>query len=282
MTAGNRRTPRYAVVRAAASAAVGSLVCGVVLLSGSAHAALQVVPENGAPGRLVLSSDPYPAQLEALSPGVIRYWEVTATIEGSSDASLVLEIWKDGDLVEHPEGLVATVERCDVAWTGVPDSPRCPAGWEVVTDARPSDDYSTVSPVFDLHGVDPVDGTHLLVGIGLESTDARDESLMGLSGDIGLGLTAAAEDPSTPGQPSTPGRPIGIPLTNDLTRPTDTPAGGLPVTGADPIGLLLAALGALGLGVTALATRGRGATGDRTAGSTVAARLTLPSGRDDV
>ncbi|RWZ46199.1 hypothetical protein ELQ90_15625 [Labedella phragmitis] len=267
--------------RATGSAAVGSLVCGVVLLSGSAHAALQEVPENGAPGRLVLSSDPYPAQLDALSPGVIRYWEVTATIEGASDASLVLEIWKDGDLVEHPDGLVATVERCDVAWTGVPDSPHCASGWEVVTDARPSDDYSTVSPVFDLHGVDPVDGTHLLLGFGLEPTDAGDESLMGLSAEIGLGLTAAADDPDGPGQPSAPDRPSGIPAADAPTHPIATSTGDLPVTGADVIGLALFALGAIGLGAiglgaVAFVSLGRGAAGGRTARRAMATHVTRP------
>ena len=253
-TPGRPRT----VVRAVTVASAGALVCGLSLLATSAQAAYQPVPETGDAGRLVLLSDPYPASFLDLSPGAVRYWQVAATIEGATSASLVLELRKGGELVEHPDGLVVTIERCDEEWTGVAENaPQCAAGRAPVTRATPADDYTVDSPVFDLDGVDAVDGTHMLVALSLESTDTGDESLMGLDGDMGLGLTAAAVDP---GAPVVPG----------------PPPPGLAVTGVDPMGLVLAAFGAMGLGVALLASRIRPSLGVRTVGSEWASQRARP------
>lgn len=242
--------------RAAVVVSAGVLVCGATLLASSAHADYREVPETGTEGRLVLLSDPYPVRFDDLSPGETHYWQVAATIQGAPTASLVLEVRKSGELVEHPGGLVVAIERCDTAWTGVEaGDPQCSGGRAPVTRATPTEDYALTSPVFDLDGVDERDGTHLLVALGLETDDTGDETLMGLEGDIALGLTAAADDPA---QPPTPGVPVPPPA--------------LPVTGADPLGLLLAALGAVGLGLVALATRMRRIPSARTVQSEGAAQ----------
>ncbi|PSL37658.1 hypothetical protein CLV49_1265 [Labedella gwakjiensis] len=247
-------------IRGLTVVSAGVLVGGLSLLATSAQAAFQPVPETGDPGRLVLLSDPYPAEFLDLQPGVVRYWQVTATIEGATQASLVLEVRKDGELVERPDGLVMTIERCDTAWTGVPDAPQCAAGRAAVASATPDDDYTTSSPVFDLDGVD-ADGTHLLVALSLVAEDSGDETLMGLEGDMGLGLTAAAVDPVTPEEPG---------------RPSPPPGGGLAVTGVDPLGLILAAFGAVGLGAALLVSRARRSPALRTVGSEGASQLARP------
>lgn len=260
MSAPGRRHGRTrSVVRAVTIASAGVLACGATLLATSAQAAYQEVPETGTPGHLVLLSDPYPAAFLDLEPGVVRYWQVAATIEGADEASLVLELRKEGALVDHPDGLVVSIERCDTAWTGVAEGdPQCASGRTAVARATPDDDFAASSPVFDLEGVDS-DGTHLLVALGLAGTDTGDESLMGLTGDVGLGLTAAADDRAVPVPQDPPAPPIG-----------------LPVTGADPIGLILAALGAMGLGVALVASRTRRSPALRTVRSEGAAQLAAP------
>ncbi|RUQ96928.1 hypothetical protein [Labedella endophytica] len=243
------------VIRALTVASVGALVCGTTLLATSAQAAYRPVPENGDPGRLVLLSDPHPVEFVALRPGIVHYWQVAATLEGATRASLVFEMRKSGELVEHPEGLVVSIERCDDEWVGLPEAPRCDSGRGSVTQVDSSHDHRESSPVFDLAGVDD-DGTHLLVAMSLAVDRSGDESLMGLTGEVGLGLTAAAEGAAPPVVPGDP-----------------APPDGLPVTGADPMGLVLAAIGAIGLGVTLLVARTRRSPVTRTVRSEGATQL---------
>jgi hypothetical protein len=235
-----------AAARVAVLGSAGALVGGLVLLASSAQAAYEVVPETGTAGRLVLLSDPAPAHFPDLAPGDVRYWQVAATIQGAERASLVLELRRSGDLLEHPDGLVVSIERCDVAWTGVDEGdPVCSSGRASVTRSTPATDPAS-GPVFDLDGVD-ADGTHLLVELGLGNEHSGDESLMGLTGEIGLGLTAAADEPGV-----------------DQPAVAAPPPAGLPVTGTDPTGLVLTALGAIGLGAVLAATRTRPAPARRT------------------
>lgn len=213
-----------ATVVTAAAGSVALLVTGTVLLAGAANAALVDVPETGDPGRLVLAADPYPAQFQNLSPGDTRAWQVQARLEDASTATLALELRKDGDLVAHPRGLEIGVQSCAEEWTGLPDAPVCASGAAPVTVASPTDDYRFSSPTFDLPDLAAAEPVSLLVTIGVEDSDeARaDTTLMGLTGDVGLVLTAVAIDDAVPPQPQPPAAPApgsGLP--------------GLPATGGD-------------------------------------------------
>ena len=199
------RSPRgrRAAVAAAAAGSIALLVTGSVLLAGAAQAALVDVPENGAPGRLVLAADPYPAQFSDLSPGETRAWQVQARLEDASTATLALELRKDGALVEHPRGLEMRVDSCGVEWTGLPDAPVCAGGAQPVTVATPADDYSVSSPSFALPDLAADAPVNLLITLGIEDSPEAmaDTTLMGLTGEMGVGLTAVAIDGSVPAQP---------------------------------------------------------------------------------
>ncbi|WP_396655303.1 hypothetical protein [Microbacterium sp.] len=223
-----RRTRWLAVATSALFVVAG------VLLADSARAAFVDVPETGAPGRLVLSSDPYPAEFLSLAPGEPAHWLVNARLEDASRAELSLELRKSGELAEHPRGLRMTVQTCDVPWSE--DAvPVCAGSARTVTVAAPEDDYATTSPVFALEPLAAGTPRHLMVTLALASDPgaAADESLMGLRGDMALGLTAVTIDDV----------PVG-------------PGGGeLPVTGPSPLALLAAVALGLGLVGVGLLTR---------------------------
>jgi hypothetical protein len=217
---------------ALASASTVALACGAVALAGAAQAAFVDVPPTGEPGQLVLSSDPYPAEFLDLSPGDIRYWQVAARLEGARRATLSLELRASGELVAHPRGLVMTVESCDSAWITTSGAPDCASGAQSVAVVTPADDYSSSSPTFPLSPLAEGAPEYLLVTLAIDDTPAAraDMTLMGLTGDMAVGLTATAFDD----------RPV-------------PPATALPATGSDPAmlaGLLATAGGMIGLGAT--------------------------------
>lgn len=202
----------------AVGAAIGSVVlvtAGSILLADAARGALIPVPETGAPGRLVLAADPYPARFHDLSPGQTRFWSVQARLEDAESATLALELRKEGELVEHPQGLRMTVESCAGGWTDAPPAPSCAAGARMIALTGPADDHRTSSPVFtldDLGSEAPVD---LLISVGLDDTPATraDTTLMGLSGEFGVGLTAVAIDGDAAPPPPSRGGGNALPTT---------------------------------------------------------------------
>ncbi len=219
-----------AVLTAVVSLAL--LVGGGLIAGAAARAALVDVPPTGHPGRLVLFSDPYPAEFLDLSPGDPSYWQVAARLEDAVGATLSVQLRKTGELVSHPRGLEMTVDECDVPWTGLGEAPVCAGTATPVAVATRSDEYAASSPTFQLGSRAASAPVFLLVTLAVEdSTDARaDASLMGLVGTMGIGLTAVAVDPAV-------GPPGG--------------GGVLPATGAD-VWLWVAvgsmAAGLLGLG----------------------------------
>ena len=123
-----------------------------------------------------------------------------------------------------------------------------------MTAARPTDDYRVTSPVFDLEAPLRADERrHLLVTLSIDDGPgaAADDSLMGLTGEMGVGVRAVAID-GVPVDPTDPTRPPGP------GDGTDPPAVGLPVTGGDPAplaALALVAAGLAGLGAALLLAR---------------------------
>jgi hypothetical protein len=232
------RRPRRRAALLVALASGVLLAAGGVALGQAAHAALVDVPVTGTPGRLVLSSDPYPAQFLDLEPGQPGYWEVEARLEDASRATLQLELRKSGALVAHPRGLIMTVDACTEPWTDVATAPGCAPGAQRITVATPADDDTSTSPMFDLAPLQADAPEYLLVTLAVEDSAAAsaDRSLMGLTGDMAVGLTATAID-DVPGVPPSGGGATG---------------GGLAATGFDGSGLFAVAAiaaGLLGLGV---------------------------------
>lgn len=223
---------RPGVRRMAAVLAGVSAVCvlaGGFALTSVANAAFVDAPVTGAQGRLVLSSDPYPAEFLGLSPGDHAYWLVDARLEDAQRATLRLEVRRSGELVSHPRGLTMTVDACALPWTPTDAAPQCPAGERRVTVRTPADDDSVSSPVFDLAPLAPEAPAHLLVTLGVEDSPeaAADESLMGLTGQKGLGLTAVSID----GEAVPPAQGGALPRTGLML-------GILPVVAAIAAGLL--------------------------------------------
>ena len=188
-------------------ASVAALAFGSLVLADAATAAFVDVPETGAPGHLVLAADPYPAEFLDISPGDPAYWQVDARLENATRATLTLELRKDGAVTEHPRGITMTVDRCSVAWTDPQTAPTCREGFARIAVATPADDYATSSPTFTLQPLTAGSPEHLLVTLAVEDSAAAmaDDSLMGLTGSMGVGLTATAID-DRPITPVTPGK----------------------------------------------------------------------------
>lgn len=236
LRAGRRRVS--AVLAAAASLVL--IGAGGLFVADAARAAFVDVPPTGAPGRLVLSSDPYPAEFLDLSPGDPAFWQIRARLEDATRATLALELRKSGPLAETPRGLIMQVDVCDAPWAGFPDQPLCASGSRPVTLATPAEDYTSASPSFELRPLTPSAPQFLLVTLSVDDSAAaqEDTSLMGLRGRMGIGLTATSID-------------------DVAVRPPDR----LPVTGFDPMALIgvgALAAGLLGLGASLRIARNGG------------------------
>lgn len=235
----SRRRRRSATVLAVASLAF--LGAGSLVVADTALADLIEAAPTGAPGRLILASDPYPAQFLDLSPGEPAHWQIRARLEDATHAELALELRKSGALAAAPRGLVMRVDVCDSPWSDVADQPICRSGAREVTVAAPEDDYASSSPTFELRPLTPSAPQYLLVTLAVDSTGeaARDASLMDLRGNVAVGLTATS-------------------IEDDSARPAER----LAVTGAAPemlLGVGALAVGVLGLGAALRRARKGGA-----------------------
>lgn len=230
------RSARVAAAGLVAGVSSAALAAGGLALAGAAHAAFVDVPSTDRAGHLVLSSDPYPAQFMDLSPGDVEYWAVKARLEDAARATLSLELRKSGELVEHPRGLEMEVDLCAVEWADLNSAPSCATGAQRIAVATPADDYAVSSPTFELEPLTADAPQFLLLSLAVaDSAEARaDATLMGLSGDMGVGLTATAFD--------------DIPSARGSGATTVTPS--LPATGFD--GRALAAVGGIAAGLVGL------------------------------
>ncbi|SFH27402.1 hypothetical protein SAMN05216274_102240 [Cryobacterium levicorallinum] len=233
--ASSRRRGLLAVAFVAAVA----VVSGLGLLSVRAVAVIQTVTTVSEPGILELTSSlPHDAVLD-LTPGKPVYWQIGAALTQDLTGSLVLEIRKSGDLATNGRGLILVIDRCSEPWTNLETTPRCTNEREHVLVATPLDDNSSVSGIYDLAGISEARGKYLLVALSLNvASEAAGNDLMGLSGEVGIGLTAAGDNSSTGPAIKPPGGSYS--------------AGGgdnLALTGIDALALVLVAVGVLALGI---------------------------------
>lgn len=216
--------------RRVALASVGALmiVLGAVLaaradvLTVPSPAALEVAEPDP---ELLVSSDWGIAELSDLRPGQPAYWFVDAAVDGVAGARLTLQIRKDGALMEVPNGVVVVVERCSVEWVDGPGGPSCDLGRTVIATATPDDDLSTSSPRYWLDAVDSRDPSYVMVTLSIEDTpeNRADTALMGLTGSLGLGITAVEAVPGETDPPTEP--PTDPPTDPPTSEPTGNPTG---------------------------------------------------------
>lgn len=227
-----------------ASAGALMIVLGAVL---AARADVLTVPPpvpvelDAAEPALLVSSDWGIAELSDLRPGSPAYWFVDAAVQGVEGARLTLQIRKDGQLMEVPNGVVVVVERCSDEWVDGPGGPSCDAGRTVIARATPDDDLSTSSPRYRLDSVDSDDASYVMVTMSIEDTpeNRADTALMGLTGSLGLGITAVEAVPGGTDPPTDPptdepteaptggatGEPTGSPTGPPAPEPTGAPGG---------------------------------------------------------
>ncbi|MDM7892926.1 hypothetical protein [Curtobacterium caseinilyticum] len=254
-----RRRPRHAraLRRGTIAAAVGAAVCGSLGVVGSGVAAATTwypVPENGAPGGLVLETSTRSLSVPDLQPGHPAYWQVHTVVDRDEPIRTTVQLHRDGALVEHPDGLRLTVSACEEPWQGLDATPICEGG-SIPGDAVVSADPSTPRSVdaVPVPVVDPdADGeTWLLVELAIADSAraAADDDLMGLTATVGLGVTASADEPID-GHPEA-AEPDPGPHSDPVGRAPTSGAGLLASTGAGfaaPV-LLAAALVLTGVAV---------------------------------
>jgi hypothetical protein len=219
------------------------MVAGLSLTSATAYAAFVAVP--GAQGaHLSLKSDPNPVEYLDMSPGTVDHWQIDASLVDPT-ATFTLQFSRDGALVTNPRGLQIEVDRCDQVWTDVATKPVCGSGEANVFGPIAANAVNETT-IYDLAGLTNVHDKYLLVTMSIPDSAAAeaDTSLMGLTANIGFGLTATGDTPTSPGSPSSPTSP-------------SVPGGpaSLAFTGVDILGLALLAVGALALGVLVTGAR---------------------------
>jgi hypothetical protein len=238
--------------------ALGALVASAAVVLGLASVSVQsfaAMSEQDAAsaGDLVVEAHPLPTEFVDMSPGESRYWSIQASLLDAERGSLALRVFGAGELVEHSRyPLTVAVEGCDGTLIG--DDPR----------RHPVCDGATFAPVIaeqPLVGIssNPVEdqaddvwtlpdivrdqSRSFVVTLAVPADGSDDESLMGLRGEIGVGLFAAGEDAAQPEPPVGEGPPPGV---ENPTQSNDLATTG----GLLPVSLLLIAAGTIGLGLT--------------------------------
>ncbi|MEH3088231.1 MAG: hypothetical protein PGN24_01100 [Microbacterium arborescens] len=139
--------------------------------------------------------DPLPDDAGAMSPGERRHWGITVRVAGVRDPALAVRVDRKGALARHPAGIEALLEACTEPWSSDDgEAPRCGPGAMTVTPAlRPGS--NAPGTVFALPPPDDDGDVHLVVTLWLEDSDAArvDRSLMGLSADVDVTVTAWAD-----------------------------------------------------------------------------------------
>lgn len=234
-----------------ALAASATLILGLASLSVQSYAAIAEQEDAASAGDLTVEAQSHPAEFFDMSPGESRYWSISAALLGAERGSLALRVFGAGALIEHPRHpLTIAVEGCDGMLVG--DDPRehpvCEgAVYTSIIDEQPLAGISSdpaldqADDVWTLPDIVRDRARSFVVTLALPADAADDESLMGLRGDIGVGLYAAGEGAAEEPPPV-------------AEQPDD-----LATTGALlPISLLLIAAGTIGLGLVLRRVHGPG------------------------
>ncbi len=233
-----------------ALAAGAALMLGLASVSVQSYAAIAQQTDATSAGDLVVTAQPHPTAFFDMSPGESRYWSIEASLLGAERGSLALRVFGAGALIEHPRHpLTIAVEECDGMLVGDDprEQPRCEGAMYTTVIAEQPLAEITSHPAVDraediwtLPDIVRDQARSLVVTLAVPASGADDETLMGLRGDVGVGLFAAGEDAEDP-------PPVA-------QEPDD-----LATTGAMlPVSLLLIAAGTIGLGLVLRRVHGSG------------------------
>lgn len=230
---------RRALIAWAAGAAV---MLGLASVSVQSYAALAAQADAASAGDLVVKAQPHPTEFFDLSPGESRYWSIEASLLGAERGSLALRVFGAGALIDHPlHPLTIAVEGCDGMLVGDDprEHPRCEgAAYTTVIAEQPLAEISSdpaldrAEHVWTLPDIIRDQERSLVVTLAVPAGGADDKTLMGLRGDIGVGLFAAGEDAGAQEPPV-----------------AETPDDLATTGGMLPVSLLLIAAGTIGLGL---------------------------------
>ncbi|MFT4188661.1 MAG: hypothetical protein QM621_08765 [Aeromicrobium sp.] len=245
--------------RLAAAGAVTALVLGLLSFGVQAAELVSTSLAEDEQGDLSVTADPSSSAFFDLTPGDSRYWPVEATLDGADEGTLVVRVWGDGALIDHPSyPLRIVVDACDGTLTGSDprEYPTCSGAVTPIVASQPLRDVSvaddlTGGQAWDLAPIQSGLARSLVVTLTVPAEGSYDESLMNVRGDFGVGLYSSGDVPSvTPEDPDDPEQPP--------SSTPDRPAtmGVLPATGGPVLAVLLIGVGAVGLGCLAR-TRGR-------------------------
>ncbi|WIB26728.1 hypothetical protein [Curtobacterium sp. MCSS17_015] len=171
---------------------------GILSATSAAATVWHPAPETGTPGGLTLDTDRSHLDIPDLAPGQPAFWQIHTRVDRDGTVRLDLDVRKDGDLVAHPRGLQIAVTACDEEWQEMRSAPWCAAPHPIVRPSPTSPAGRTALTVPHPRA----DGeTFLLVEFSLPDTAAAasDESLMGLTATVGIGVTATTDTGSLPG-----------------------------------------------------------------------------------
>lgn len=249
--------------RALAACVAGAcLFTGLASVTAQSFAAVGAGPDAADSGDLVVEARPLPTWFFDMSAGERRYWSIDASLEDADRGSLALRVFGDGALVEHPQHpLTIEIEGCDGRLVG--DDPRvhptCEgADYTQIVAEQPLVDISSdpsqdqADEVWSLPDIIRGQARSFVVTLAVPASGADDKTLMGLRGEIGVGLFAAGQDAggsdadgtdADGDEPSSPSE-TSAPESSGAATPT-----GLATTGAAlPVSLLMIAAGVIGLG----------------------------------
>lgn len=279
------RRARWCLAVLGASAGVGILAVTAGGLQ-PASGALEDVPETGQDGYLVLRADPYPAHFTGLAPGDRATWTIETRLEDVPAGNLSLRLMGSGDLVDHTDGIRISVRSCTEPFATTKPEALCPGEeTRLVETTRLADVGDPVGPGPDdgalASGADAGDpgaasGTwtladlesgsprYVMVTMGLPAEASWDDSLQGLTGDVGVGLYASGASAGPDAGPDTdpepdPGTDPDADSGADGIPEAQTP---MPRTGTVGLQVLAVAAGLVLVGV-ALAAWARRRSGGR-------------------
>jgi hypothetical protein len=243
------------------------LVFGAALFGTRAASAYVAVPETGMPGHLTLHSRPAQLHFGSMSPGMAAFGQMRIELSDAPHARLSVQAFGDGSLFDHPDGIMMTTRICDTEWSDVPGditatastvTPTCTTGERAVsTLTKPlpvADEHPDVS-VGTLQAGEP---RYLLVELHMPPAEshAGDHSLMGLSADFAVRVSAEGDRPPEPALlPGTyapdANSPEAIAPDAEARPGTWNSSTPLATTGFDAIGAALCAIGAMTIGLLA-------------------------------
>ncbi|WP_460773906.1 hypothetical protein [Microbacterium sp. GXF7504] len=244
-----RTTPRRTLPGALRIAGVLLVASGLVVSGIQTAQAFTAITETGRAGLLQLAWGDTPQQIDDIGPGETHHWQIRASVSDADAETLDLTLRAEGALVTDDDGLRIALRRCDIPFTNLDGSPTCADGAEtILSTTRVAEVASSTSGArWDLPPV-TVDAPQYILAT-LSSPAGTPNATERRTASIGFGFTAQGADPAG----ETPGDTGGVasPVDGDDAGAQRLPSV-LAVTGFDPLGPLLLALGLTGLGAAHL------------------------------